>query len=422
MSDPSHQWNTYLTPGREVVKYTPVCKVYQDVSGRIVKVANPEELLQLTPPAKLTTRNITKMDHVFTPTPPSQDYESDSDLYTALVEFLMSHVELPAPAYYSICALFALATWRVEHATVATYLNLLAPHGSGKSTLQGLMRWLCARSIHSAGATKGAIVRIVDGTNATLMLDETDAWLQQKDWDNPIMAILNAGYQRGICALMCEPDSKKQYKVVAKDVFGFKIISGRNPLVDPLASRCITISMRKTSRTFPKLDLSVASQLRGQLRHYGETHTDPLESEVVNRIEEPRLREIMQPLFACAPTETVKEDLLQFAWEEQQRRQESEVASVEAEIARAVIQLGQGLGELSVRAVTNAFNELRTLKEQWKNVAVSRILQRLGFHTKHTRSGSVIQLKPDLIDYLIARYGKDAEPTPATEQSKLTGA
>ena len=317
-----------------------------------------------------------------------------------------------------------LVRWQLgelKNATVATYLNLLAPHGSGKSTLQALMKWLCAKSIHSAGATKGEVIRLVDGTNATLLLDEADNWLQMKDWDNPIMAVLNAGYQRGIYALMCEPNAEKKYEVVAKDVFGFKIISGRNPLVDPLASRCITIPMRKTSRTFPKLDLSVALQLRGQLRRYGETHLEPLESDIINKIEEPRLREIMEPLFACTPSDIVRTDLLTFATEEQQRRQESEVASVEAEIARVVIHNSKGLTELSIRAVTNAFNEPRTLKEQWKGAGVARILQRLGFHSRHTRNGNTIQLKPDLLAYLKTRYNiTDEEPAnQVTEQSKL---
>ncbi len=370
----------------------------------------------------MTAQDLAKFrTDVFTPTPPGIDYESDAELYAAMVDFLMTHVDLPSPTYYSICALFALATWRAENATVATYLNLLAPHGSGKSTLQALMKWLCAKSIHSGGATKGAIIRIVDGTNATLLLDEADNWLQMKDYDNPVMAILNAGYQRGIYALMCEPNAEKKYEVVAKDVFGFKIISGRNPLVDPLQSRCITIPMRKTLKTFPKLDVSTAMQLRGHLQRYGEKHTEPLESDVVNKIEEPRLREILEPLFSCAPTETVKEDLLAFAIEEQKRRQESEHTSTEAEVARVVVHLSKGLTELSIRAVTNAFNEPRTLREQWKAAGVARILQRLGFNSRHTRNGNMIQLKPDLLAYLKTRYNitDETEPTQPTEQSKL---
>ena len=111
------------------------------------------------------------------------------------------------------------------------------------------MKWLCAKSIHSGGATKGAIIRIVDKADATLLLDEADNRLQMKDYDNPVMAILNAGYKkRDLSRFNCEPTLKK-YEVVTKDVFGFKIIS--NAFTSkPLQSRCITIPMRKTLKLF----------------------------------------------------------------------------------------------------------------------------------------------------------------------------
>ena len=57
---------------------------------------------------RLTVQDLAKFrTGVFTPTPPAIDYESDGELYAAMVDFLMTHVDLPSPTYFSICALFA---------------------------------------------------------------------------------------------------------------------------------------------------------------------------------------------------------------------------------------------------------------------------------------------------------------------------
>lgn len=375
-------------------------------------------------PEKLTTQSLKK--DVFTPTPESQDYGSDEELFTEVVTFLRTYVDLPSPEYYSICALFALATWRVQQATVAPYLFLLAPQGSGKSTLQSCMKWLTYKSVHSAGATRGAIVRVVDGTSATLLLDETDSWLQTKDFDNPIMAILNAGYQRGMVALMCEAHGKT-FVAVAKDPFGFKILSGRNPLSGPLESRCIPIRIRKSSRQFPKLNPEAAYLLRSRLARYSETHTTPLlDTEYVTQLTEPRLREIMEPLFACAPTSQVKAELLAFAKEEEQRRQDTEDASIEAEVAQVVVELITPVTTLdgshdpvpktlAVKVVTNELNVERSEKEEIKSAYVGVVLRRLGFYPRHTMKGNVVLIKPDLIEYLKQRYCKSNEGNEGNE-------
>lgn len=116
---------------------------------------------------------------------------------------------------------------------------------------------------------------------------------------------------------------------------------------------------------------------------------------------------------------------MNFAIEEQNRRRESELTGADAEIARIVIKFaelksedGKTASELGIRTVTDEFNISRLDKEKWKNVAVGRMLDRLGFQRRHTRAGNIITLKPDLIEYLKARYGKD-EDTMKDTQSTL---
>lgn len=389
----------------------------------------PEEakatLRVILPPAdlsrvKLTVQVLASLrEGAFTPTPKEgEDYGSDLDLFNTVVLFLKKYVQLVAEIYYLIGALFALASWRVEKAENASYLYLIAPHGSGKSTLLKILAWLCKNSIHSEGATRGAIIRACDSKNATLLLDETDTWLSPSDHDNPLSGVLNAGYQRRVVGgvLLCEYNQEsKKYETRILDSFGFKALSGRNPLNDVLASRCIRFPMRKTSQVFPKLDLNEAWLLRARLVRYGQLHQDPLRDEFINQIQEPRLREVFEPLLACAPSDAVRSDVIKFAFEEQARLRETERTGDEAEIARKVIafcQVPNPPTEITVRAITDSLNaEITNPNEQYDNRYVGRILKRLTFESKHTKKGSSILLKPDLIDYLKERYGSDEAAT-----------
>jgi hypothetical protein len=369
---------------------------------------------------KLTVQLLTRLrDSAFTPTPPKgEEYGSDLELFNTLVAFLKKYVELVHEIYYTIAALFALATWRVEYANTATYLNVLAPHASGKTTLLKVLAWITKNSIHSEGATRGAIIRACDSKNATLLLDETDNWLDPRDFDNPLAGVLNAGYQRRVVGgvLLCEFNSEtRKYETRVLDSFGFKIIAGRNPLNEVLQSRCIGIRIRKTSRIFPKLDINEAWQLRAKLLRYAELHDESLEHQSVNAIDDPRLRETFEPLLACAASDQVRTEVIKFALEEQARLTETERTGDEAEIAREVIKLSNmpepspldWTAQLSVRLVTSSLNEpITNPNEQYNVRTVGKILKRLGFESKHTKTGNMIEIKPDLVNYLKRRYGE----------------
>lgn len=369
---------------------------------------------------KLTVEEIRKAKtDVWMPTPTEPlPYGTEQALFDEIRAYFVQHLDLSADIQYHIAALFTMATWRVEQAANATYLNLLAAHGNGKSTFCEILQLLCFKAIHSEGATRGAIVRLCNGNNATMILDEADNWLNPRDYDNPLAAVLNAGYRRRIIAggvLICEQTSDGKYATVQYDSFGFKVIAGRNPLNDTLGSRCIEIRMRKSDRKFPKPDYEQAWNLRKKLLKYQQQRRDePLETDSANHIEDSRLREVFEPLLAAAPTDEIQSRLIGFANEEAERRQKQELASDEAAVARAVIEIAakEPRTEIAIKEISDAVNlDVTNPKEQISRRYIGVLLRRHGFSTEHAKEGNTIKIDQTHLDYLKQRYVAQEKPT-----------
>jgi hypothetical protein len=402
-----------VTRQGQIVKWNRTAKLWQNVSGQVFPEVEVVQIIGKRIDRKLTVQDLAKFkDGPFMPTPhEGAEYGDDAALFDLLVNFFRKYSECPAEIIYTILAAFSVATWRVAHANNATYLDILAPQGSGKSKLLELLQWTCRNAIHSEGATKGALIRICDKTEATMLLDEAENWLDLRDFDNPLAAVLNSGYRRRAAGgvLICEPKGEGgKYQTVILDSFGFKAIASRNPLNDVLASRCIVIRMRKSTRKFPALDLNEAWDLRRKLVRYGEAHAEPLEHPSKDEIDEPRIAEVFEPLLAVAPSDEDRRRLLAFANEEVQQRKQEELASDEGQIARATVQLNNentGIATLLIRDITDRLNmEITNLTEQFDRRTVARILRRLGFKIEHTRNGNAVIIKADLISYLAERY------------------
>jgi len=352
-------------------------------------------------------------DSIFSPTPSEPlEYGSDEELWNEIVQFTKENVELPETVSYHVTTGFMKATWRVEQANNATYLNVLAPQGSGKSRLLEVLNWLCRMSIHSEGATRSAIVRASNGTNATLLLDEADNWLDERDFDNQIMAVLNGGYRRRVFGggtLLTENTGKNQFEVKAYDSFGFKVIAGRNPLGPTLGSRCIEIRIRKSNRLFPvHIDYDKVWTLRRKLLAYSERHKDePLECRLVDeKIKDGRVREIFEPIMAAAPNQQIRTMLLDYGVEVCGEKQEEEQTGDDALVAAAIKAVGNGKTAVAISSLVEYLNEtIKNPVEHWSNRKVGRISRRIGYNITHGKHGNMIHLDEKVTSYLTERYG-----------------
>jgi energy-coupling factor transporter ATP-binding protein EcfA2 len=364
---------------------------------------------------------------IITPDPlTSKPCTNPTELFDEVKAFVKMNVELQDDVHYDVLGLFIMATWLTDRMQTATYINVLAPHGSGKSTLIQVLQYLTRRSVNTDVATKGVITRIAE-QEPTLLLDECDNWLNSRDFDNPLAAVLNGGYKRKVLgggALVCEPSADGTYTPVRRETFGFKVIAGRNPLNDVMRSRTIKILMRRSLKKFSDLDVNVAWTLRQKLLGYrelvlsqniGEGHFT-LAPEDRARIPEPRMAEVFGPLVMVAPNSQVKERILNLAAEEYKQVQQEELTSVEARIALTILSAAKSNPDAKRIPISNIVGMVNynasNPHEELNPRYISILLKRLGFNTLHTRSGSVLDLKPDLLDYLRTRYPVEPEELP----------
>jgi len=136
-------------------------------------------------------------------------------------------------------ACYGLLTWVSDKADAIPYLCFRGDYGVGKSRALQVVGSICRRpAMISASPTPAVLFRLIDQWRPTVLIDEFN-----RDWGaaDDIVAILNAGYQRGATVLRCVGDENEPRPFRC---YGPKIIATRQPLKDDaLESRLLVIRM-----------------------------------------------------------------------------------------------------------------------------------------------------------------------------------
>lgn len=311
------------------------------------------------------------------PVPPPQPYGTELELYELILNTFKRHVLLWKPEHYNILTAWAMATWRIEDTNYAPILYVTAPKGHGKSWLCDMVKQIVRRPVIASSATKGAILRIVNGSDATLILDEAEAYINPDDrfgGDKEIMACINAGVQRGFPALLCNQDNEP----VLLDAFGYKIIASRKEIFETIADRSIQIITPKSIKRYPKLTEKEAEEIRAKLAQYRidcQSRKEPLRFEVATQ--DLRLADVLEPLIAITP-EKHRPMLEIILKQEEEKRRESIEETMEYKVlaaySGAVNKLQAGEKSVSTEQVREEFSD-----QNISPVAVGRVLSRLRF-------------------------------------------
>ena len=395
---------------------------------------------------RLTGEQPLLVDELAPKIPDPQTYGTDMELFERILDFLKANVIFAESESYTIVASWVLLTWRIEDTNVATYLYVTAPRGHGKTRLLETINQLARRPLVASYATRAGAIRALDGTNATLLLDEAEHYINPHErQSSDLAAILNAGYRRGARAIMVAdvietlPDGthRSVKKPVALDTFGAKVIASRRDIFDTLEDRSVQIIMPKHGRNLGPIDEKHAEALRGQLAQY---RADCLERKQPLRAKLPetgdaRLSEILEPLYAVTP-EQYRQAYDIIAEREKKLRLERIQESYEYAVLEAfdsVVLEGNPDGELILtEAVMDAYNQRHASKPTTSR-SVGRTLARLGFKAdrdeimgpggRATRRG--YRLKRGLLDRLRTEYGfdfsKQNASTASTASSTLDG-
>jgi Protein of unknown function (DUF3631) len=234
--------------------------------------------------------------------PALADHLNDSEA------FIRSYVVI-TDAQATFLALWGFHTHAFEAADATPYGHINSPEAeSGKTLLLEVMELLAGRPIMVGGtATSAALARsAATDPPPTLLLDEPDHTFQRdREYQATVRQILNAGYRRGGCALLCLPP---RWEPTLMPVFAPKLIAGIGELPDTLASRSVPIVMKRKTReeTVTGFRRRAVTERAKSLHQAAEAlaarHVDALTGRTPELPEElsDRQQDVWEPLFAIA--------------------------------------------------------------------------------------------------------------------------
>lgn len=201
------------------------------------------------------------------------------------------------------CALWAAFTWFIDGANVAPLLNITSPEKRcGKSTLGELVKEMVARPLYASNITPAALFRAVEKWKPTLLIDEADTFLSEKE---ELRGIINAGHYRStayVIRVVGEALEPKQFCT-----WGAKALIGIGKIADTLTDRSVVIELRRKLETervekvrhaeadlFDTIRRKLARWADDELSHYKALRPKPIEA--IND----RAADNWEPLLAIA--------------------------------------------------------------------------------------------------------------------------
>lgn len=184
----------------------------------------------------------------FVPPPLWEGEVSFSDTLSDCVDLLRTFIWMEKEQAI-VCSLWAAATWFVKSVVAeddhVPYLLISSKTKEcGKTKLLDFLAKIVRHPVKTGDSTAAAIFRVMEKDTPTLMLDETDQYLNQREG---FVQILNAGNKPGAKVLRSAGNAKGGFtdEVRAYDCFGFKAVVGilAEELQEAITSRSIVIKL-----------------------------------------------------------------------------------------------------------------------------------------------------------------------------------
>lgn len=382
---------TYFDPAEEETGLL----VFQDGDVKKVQQVIIGDLVHTAPPP---TNNLIKPGFIKLPSDATA-FESEMSLLREVKDFIHAYVQIP-PDFEDLAAFYVLFSWVYDHFQELPYLRVIGDYGSGKSRFLKVMGALCYRSNFLNGATSSsAMFRMIDEIKGTIILDEAD--FRTSDTSSEIVKILNSGFQKGMPVLRSEATGKnmKSYDPTPFDVFGPKVIATRKDFMDDaLESRCLSNPMETLTREDIPENLEgdfddKALQIRNKLVMFrflklsGGISSEPLPKLAI----EPRLRQIISPLYRVISDPAGKEIIRTFILNKHREVMERRFGSFEGEILQALVQLLESESEPTMKNIAAAYNATFGGKYAVKPKKVGTVLEQI-FHLEKKKAAHGIYL------------------------------
>ncbi|MBZ0296387.1 MAG: hypothetical protein K8L99_27750 [Anaerolineae bacterium] len=224
-------------------------------------------------------------------------------VFAAIHDLFKTYVDFRSDIESRLLTLWTIGTYFYTMFPAYPYLALNGPKNSGKSTVMRVLQPLAFNMITTSDPTGPSMFRLIHQTSCTVGIDEAERYHNPKDPGmQQIRQLLNSGYKQGMPAIRVTGDDLKPQ---AFDVYSPKILAAIMGLEDILASRCIAIPMRRTTRKMPSFPPDFdGAFLRHQLYILALTHFQVVYRNYFERPELHKLHnrsgELWSPLVALA--------------------------------------------------------------------------------------------------------------------------
>jgi len=359
--------------------------------------------------------------------------QTSTNLWDLVKQFIIDNVELDDEREYDVLTGWVFSSHLMDEWYCYPYLYVYGIKKSGKTRLQNTLKLLTLSPVTTVNSTVSVLFREIANEYHTMFIYELSLSGKLND-DKRIgmIQILNAGYKKGGKVKRSLRKTKGGgFSVEEFDVGGFKCMASVDRIPETLRSRCITIRMRKTRRRFPmRIDEARAKNLDRLLFFWARKNkgkykiNDNIEHylfEISGR--DGRLVEIFSPIYVVAPAEK-KPILIDYLRELGENELQEELASFDCEVLIAILKVYENNGQSNWFAtddVRKAFNEERSIREQYGSKSIGRQIGKFGF--KHHRSAKRKGWKwnEKLVEKLKERYPLDISGTvPIRSQTAQT--
>lgn len=145
------------------------------------------------------------------------------------------------PETVTAATLWIAFTWLIDRVQVAPIAMITAPEMQcGKTQLLSLIGKLCHRPLLASNITPAAIFRVIETYGPTLLIDEADSFLRERE---EARGIINSGHTRQsahVIRVVGDDHEPKQFST-----WGAKVISGIGKQAPTLMDRSVVLELRR---------------------------------------------------------------------------------------------------------------------------------------------------------------------------------
>lgn len=175
-----------------------------------------------------------------------KDVSNDpKELYDLLNKTARKYLEYDDIEYTKF-NLWGIATYFYELFPAFPYYDFTGTKRAGKTKSLEFQKQICYNAILSSNITGSALFRIVEGTGATILLDETEDFKNKNnDQAQNIRNLLMQGFLKDQYAIRSDTTKDKNFSPTQYNIFSPKSLAHINSFDDVLEDRCLRQTMKR---------------------------------------------------------------------------------------------------------------------------------------------------------------------------------